>query len=135
MGVVAVARWKFGAWRVVVEGTGAAFTSRKAESIAGLVHLNPDAAHHADALGVPQAGHGDPEQGVVVRFEFPAAVARHVDLAKELRASGQHAAADRELGHAVLKLRSKRMPPEDIAVCLGISAHTALREANHGGGF
>jgi hypothetical protein len=131
MGVVAVAQWKFGAWRVVVEGTEAAFTVRSTDGIAAMVRMHTDP--HSTG---PGAGDDSPvvsADDVVVRFQFPGEVAKHLEKARQYRATGQHSAAERELGHAALKLRSKRMPPADIAACLGVTEHEVQRASTHGG--
>ena len=131
MGVVAVAQWKFGVWRVVVEDTGASFTARSVDGIAAMARVHPD-ARSAEHHGAGDDGLVE-EADVVVRFRFPGEVAKHLEKARQLRASGQHSAAERELGHAALRLRSKRMSPADIAACLEISEHEVHRASGHGG--
>jgi hypothetical protein len=125
VGVVAVARWKFGAWRVVIEGSGFAFTADSVGSIPHLVSLHTPATPGSAAEIAPD--------DVVVRFDFPGEVGKHLEKARRFRATGQHTAAERELGHAALKLRSKRMPPADIAACLEITEHEVHRTSGHGG--
>ena len=107
MQIVAVARWRFGSWRVEVAGFEAEVRVRKAAVIASAVRSTVGADAAAE---------------VVVRFRFPAEVAVHIESAEQLQLAGRDREAQRALGAAVLKLRSKRMPDDDIAFSLGIPA-------------
>jgi hypothetical protein len=129
MGVVVVARWRRGAWNVVVEGSGAEgsgaeFTARSAEAIAPMARVR--------AAGSALDGRPPEGSAVVVRFEFPAEVAVHLARAAEHRAALLHGQADRELAAAARKLRSKRMTFADIGVCLGVTAEFAFELARIG---